>query len=175
MKFLKILFGIIVAIVVIFFAGAIFLPTNFKVERSIIIKVPDSVAYNYAADYNNFSKWSPWHEAEPTAKYSISGTPNAPGYTYAWDGKEVGKGKFEIVKAEPYKALYQKLTFIKPWESSNEDNMFFENTPEGTKVTWTFAGENKSTFDKWMSLMYDGMVGKDYQKGLDKLKIELEK
>ena len=118
---------------------------------------------------------SPWHEAEPTAKYSISGTPNTPGYTYAWDGKEVGKGKFEIVKAEPYKALYQKLTFIKPWESSNEDNMFFENTPEGTKVTWTFADENKSTFDKWMSLMYDGMVGKDYQKGLDKLKIELEK
>ena len=175
MKFLKIVLGIVITLLVIFFIGSLFISKNFSIERSIVIKVPDSVAYNYVADYTKFNIWSPWHEAEPNAKYSISGNPGAPGYTYSWDDKDVGKGKFEIVKAEPYKALYQKLSFIEPWASVNEDNMFFENTTEGTKVTWVFAGESQSAKDKWMSLMYDKMVGKDYQKGLEKLKAELEK
>ena len=170
MKFLKILLGIVATLLVVFFIGGLFLPKKFAVERSIVVNVADSVVYNYAADYRNFNQWSPWHEADPNAKYEIAGVQGEPGYTFSWGGKEVGKGKFELVRAEPYKALYQKLFFIEPWESSNDDNMFFERTNEGTKVTWSFSGEHKSTFERWMGLMFNGMVGKDYEKGLGKLK-----
>jgi len=175
MKFLKFFIGVIVVLLLIFFIGSFFISKQFSVERSVVVNAPDSVVYNYAADYSKFSEWSPWHEVEPDAKYSLSGTPGMPGYTYSWDGEEVGKGKFEIVKAEPYKALYQKLSFIEPWESINDDNLFFEPSGSGTKVTWVFAGESHSALDKWMSLMYDGMVGDDYEKGLNKLKTQLEK
>lgn len=112
---------------------------------------------------------------DPTAKTEIGGTKGAVGAKYEWVGKEVGDGNFEVNKLEPYTAIYQKLTFLTPFEAIAENNFNFEQKIDSVKVTWIYEGENTGIMNKWMGLMMDGMIGKDYEKGLSKLKSNLEK
>ncbi len=175
MKFIKILLSIIVIIALVIVVGSFFLPKNSRVERSVMVATADSVAYNYVLDFASFNDWSPWYEAEPTAKIVISGPNGEVGEKYAWVGKEVGEGNFVVTKLEPYSAIYQELTFIKPFEAKAENNFKFEQLGDSTKVSWIYDGVNKGIVDKWMGLMMDGMLGKDYEKGLNKLKVNIEK
>ncbi|TKB95704.1 SRPBCC family protein [Pedobacter cryophilus] len=175
MKVLKILVTIIVVLAIIVVVGSFFLPQRSKVERSTMIAVSDTAAYNYVTDFSKFNDWSPWYEMEPTAKTDISGTVGQVGATYSWDGEEVGAGSFRIKKLEPYTAIYQELKFLKPFESTAENNFLFEKQGDSTKVTWVYDGENKGIMDKWMGLALDGMIGKDYERGLLKMKTNLEK
>lgn len=175
MKFLKILLSIIVVIALIIVLGSFFLPKTSRVERSIMVKTTDSVAYNYVLDFSKFNEWSPWYEMEPTAKTEISGTPGEVGATYSWEGKEVGTGNFIVKDLKPYEAINQQLNFKTPFESTAQNNFTFNQQADSVKVSWIYEGENKGIMEKWMGLMMDGMIGKDYEKGLLKLKNNLEK
>ncbi|MGO4774642.1 SRPBCC family protein [Lysobacter sp. 2RAB21] len=45
----------------------------------------------------------------------------------------------------------------------------------GTRVTWTLESEHGNNLvSRWFGLLLDSMVGKDYEKGLAKLKQVLE-
>ena len=175
MKALKILLIIIVVLAIIVVVGSFFLPQRSKVERFAMIATSDSTAYNYVLDFSKFNEWSPWYEMEPTAKTNLSGITGEVGATYSWDWEEVGAGSFTIQKLEPYTAIYQKLTFLKPFESTAKNNFLFEKQGDSTKVTWVYDGENKGIVNKWMGLALDGMIGKDYERGLTKMKNNLEK
>ena len=175
MKILKILVTIIVVIAIIVVVGSFFLPQRSKVERSTMIAATDTAVYNYVTDFSKFNEWSPWYEMEPTAKTKISSINGQVGAIYSWDGEEVGVGSFKIQKLEPYTAIYQELTFLKPFESTAQNNFLFEQNGDSTKVTWVYDGENKGIMYKWMGLALDGMIGKDYERGLSKMKTNLEK
>ncbi len=42
---------------------------------------------------------------------------------------------------------------------------------EGTRVTWAFDTEHgMNPFKRWLGLLFDRMIGADYEKGLAKLK-----
>ncbi len=174
-KVLKILGAIILVLGLIFVFGSYFLPKKSRVERSIMVGVNDSVAYSYVLDFKKFNEWSPWFETDPTAKVQISGVEGEVGEKYAWFGKDVGEGNFEVTKLEPYSAIYQKLTFLTPFKATADNNFLFYQEGDSTKVTWFYEGENIGIFAKWMGLSMDRMIGNDYEKGLIKLKVNLEK
>src|SRR6476659_9259066 len=173
MKFLKIALSIIVVIALIVVLGSFFLPKNSRVERSVMVATTDTAAYAYVLDFSKFNEWSPWYEMEPTAQIEVSGTQGEVGATYSWVGKEVVTGSFEVVKLDPYQSIDQKLTFLTPFEATAQNNFTFNQQADSVKVNWIYDGENKGIMDKWMGLMMDGMIGKDYQKGLNKLKANL--
>lgn len=175
MKILKIILSTVVVLAIIIVAGSFFLPKNSKVERSIMIGVSDSLAYSYVSDFTKFNDWNPWYEMEPSAKTEIRGNLGQVGSVYSWVGKEVGVGDIEITKLEPYTAIYQKLTFKEPFPAIADNNFVFNHQGDSTKVTWIYEGENKGIINKWMGLTLDGMIGKDYEKGLSKMKANLEK
>lgn len=133
-----------------------------------MIDVKDSVAYSYVTDFTKFNDWSPWYEMEPTAKTEISGNSGQVGAVYSWVGKEVGLGNFEITKLEPYTAIYQKLTFKEPFLAIAENNFIFNQQGDSTEVTWVYEGDNDGIMAKWMGLAMDGMMGKDFERGLEK-------
>jgi len=64
-----------------------------------------------------------------------------------------------------------RLTFEKPWKATN--HVAFELTPSGdgaTDVTWRMNGKTTGVaalFSKVVSM--DRMVGKDFEKGLERL------
>lgn len=175
MKFFKIFLVIIVVIIAILFIGSLFLPKTYSVGRTISIAAPDSVIYRNIADFNEFGKWNPWLKKEPSAKVTVSGTVAAPDHLYQWEGKEVGSGQMRITAVKPYELVSIELKFIKPFESIAETHFYITKDGEQNKVTWTMSGKNENVFRKWMSLMMDRMIGKDFEEGLLSLKEKSEK
>ncbi|MNR45259.1 hypothetical protein D3C85_1640860 [compost metagenome] len=97
----------------------------------------------------------------------------------AWDSKnkEVGKGEQEISKITEGERIDMKLRFIEPFESNDDAYMITESVSETqTKVKWGFKGRMKYPMNLMLLCMdMEGMLGKDLQKGLDDLKVILEK
>ncbi|MFD2162195.1 SRPBCC family protein [Paradesertivirga mongoliensis] len=175
MKALKIILIIVVVLAAIYFIGGLLLPKTYSVSRSVAINAPDSVVYKNVADFNNFLKWNPWSKMEPEAKEVISGPVSQPGHMYTWDGEKTGQGQMTIERTEPYKLIDFELKFIKPFESLADTKFSFEPAANQTTVSWTMQGNNNTTMEKWMSLMMDGMLGKDFESGLKSLKEISEK
>ena len=68
-----------------------------------------------------------------------------------------------------------RLTFEKPWKATNR--VVFDLRPQatGTDVTWRMTGTNKgfaALFSKVVPM--DRMVGKDFEKGLARMKSAAE-
>ena len=82
MKFLRIFLGIIVVLIVIILIGSLFLPSTYAVSRSTNIAASNTAVYKNIADFNSFKQWNPWYKMEPTAKTTISGTPEQAGHLY---------------------------------------------------------------------------------------------
>ncbi len=168
--------GLFIFIVLFFLIGA-FLPKKYHVERSIVIAQPDNVVYQYLTNFNNFNNWSPWHDVEPNIKYKIEGKEDTIGSRYSWEGNKTGEGYMQITQLTPFKLIEQKLVFKKPMEDQAMASFVLSQENNKTKLTWNMDGENKTTLSRWFCTIMnmDKMIGKDYEKGLHRLKQQLEK
>ncbi|MEP6940820.1 MAG: SRPBCC family protein [Rudaea sp.] len=174
MRYLKGFFVTVAVLVVALVAIAFFLPKAAHVERSTTINRPASQIFGVINDPHRFSAWSPWFDLDPAAKYTFSGPAAGIGAKFAWVGnKDVGSGSQEIVAAKPNELLRVQLDF----GDMGRPTADFHLVPVdgGTKVTWTldqsFEG---SLVGRYFGLMMDSMVGKDYERGLEKLKALVE-
>ena len=175
MKVLRIILGILVILVALFYAIGSLLPKTYNISRSVMIHASDSVVYMNVADLNNFLKWNPWTKMDPDAEVSISGTPAQTGHLWEWMGKKTGSGQMELIRANPYALAEFRLRFLEPFESEAISGFTFKNTAEGTEVEWYMSGEANSIPDRWMGLSVDRMMDKDFTGGLQALKELSEK
>ncbi len=152
MKFLKILAGIIVVLVVVFFAGGLLLPKTYFISRTTIINASDSAIFNNVANFNNFLKWNPCTKMEPDAKVVITGNSAQKGHLWQWAGKETGKGQMEIMEVQTNSEIDYKLTFTEPMQSVANTGFNFESVNGGTKVTWSMNGKATNMMERWVYL-----------------------
>lgn len=179
MKILKVILGGIVLIVVLLLIVALFVKKDYAVEQEITINKPKSEVFEYIKLLKNQDLYSVWLKRDPAAKKEYKGTDGTVGFVAAWDSKDehVGKGEQEIIKITGEDRIDMKLRFKEPFESNDDAYMITESVSETqTKVKWGFKGSMKYPMNL-MLLCWDmeGMLGKDLQKGLDDLKVILEK
>jgi len=178
----KILMGIggLIAVLLIVLAVLVFIsPTDFKVERDVVINKPKAEVFEYLKFVKNQNEWGPWMQRDPKIKMSYTGTDGEVGFISKWesDHEDVGTGEQEIKKIVDGERVDVELRFIKPWEATNKGFLITEDAGEGkTKVRWGFSG----TMNRPMNLMlvftdFEALVGKDFEEGLDKLKSIVEK
>ncbi len=166
------LFVLIAVACVAIFGIASTRPATYHIERSVTTSASPATVYAVLNDMHRFPEWSPWQELDPNMKITHEGPPSGVGASYSWVGnKDVGEGRMTITESTPNESVVQKLEFLKPWASTSA--VHFTIAPEGTgsKVTWAMDGDN-DTMSKVMSLFMnmDQMVGKDFEKGLGRLK-----
>ena len=146
------------------------MPKSFNVEKSIVINRPINDVMNRIANLNDYARWNPWQQADPTATNSITGTPGTPGHKYSWEGKKVGVGALTL-KSMDDRNIHFNLEFFKPWKSKANDNWHFD--PAGsneTKVTWQNSGELPWPVARLMGPMINSGLNKQFVQGLDNLK-----
>lgn len=176
MKILKYVLIGLLAIVAIFLIIGLFVPTTFKMERSVIINASQDIVRGQVVSLKNQHEWSPWTAYDPNMKTLFEGTDGAVGSIYSWEGnKDVGKGSQEITSVTENR-VEMKVTFIEPWESVATSYIQLDSEGDSIKVTWGFEGSNPYPWNV-MSLFVnmDEMVGNDFQKGLNNLKERAEK
>jgi uncharacterized protein YndB with AHSA1/START domain len=173
--FKKIL-AVLLVVVIGILGMAAMKPDTFAVTRSITIKAPPEKILGMVSDFRQWQAWSPWEGLDPQMQRTFSGPANGKGAIYQWSGnKEVGQGRMEVTEVVPAAKVVIKLDFITPFESSNMTE--FSTVPQGdaTNVTWTMTGP-MPFISKVMSVFIsmDSMIGKDFEKGLAKMKAAAE-
>jgi hypothetical protein len=149
---------------------------DFEVVRSTKIAAPAQRVHGLIDDFHAWRSWSPWEDADPALRREYSGSESGVGARYAWEGnRKAGKGNMEIVGSAPER-IDVRLSFEKPFKATNE--VVFSLVPTGddaTEVTWRMSGTQRglaAIFTKFMSM--DRLVGKDFEKGLARMKAAAE-
>lgn len=149
------------------------LPATPYVERQIQILAPPATVFALVNDFHQINKWSPWLDTDPNALYTISGPKRGVGATLTWDGHTVGQGSQVIIESESFYRIVSKLDLGSPGQSTG--TFEFLQTEKGTHVTWTFESNfGLNLVGRYFGLMLDGIVGPDYEKGLQNLKTMAE-
>lgn len=147
-------------------------PDISRVERGTRIAARPEVIFDHIDDLHRWTAWSPWEDKDPNLKRSYEGAPRGVGAVYGWEGdRNVGKGRMEIVASTAPSSVRVQLDFLAPFEARSMAE--FTLVPEGdaTKVVWTMEGPRPYPM-KVMSLFLDmdGMIGRDFETGLARLK-----
>ena len=170
----KILLGLILITVAL--AGLIMLqPSTYSVSRtSEPMKATPTEVFAYVNDFHQWNKWAPWFNLDPKMQQTYTGAASGKGAIYDWKSadKSVGQGRMEITNSVAPSQVDIQLDFIEPFASNNMTMIKIDETePGGSRVTWTMSGPADFT-TKIMTFFgtMDSMIGKDFDKGLAKLK-----
>lgn len=163
--------GIIIAAFLII---ALFLKSNYTVERSITVNKPDTVVFNYLKYLKNQNDFSVWAQMDPNMEKTYTGTDGTVGFISAWksDVKDVGQGEQEIKNITSGKRIDYEVRFIEPFPGTSQSYLITdEQAPDQTKVTWGFKGH--MAYPTNLMLLFfnmDQAIGNDLQKGLENMK-----
>lgn len=165
---------LVLALIIV--GGGFLLPASSHVERSTVINVPQAQVFTMLNGFERFNEWSPWAKLDPNTQYEFKGPSQGVGAFMSWASQQagVGAGSQEIIESTPPTLIRVKLAFV----GQGDAVAFYRLEPmeTGTKVTWGFDTEfGNDVIGRWFGyLMFDSMLGADYELGLSNLKMVLE-
>lgn len=170
MKVLKIMAGVVAAVLVLFLGAVLMQPATSHIERTKVMAASPADVYSHVSDLQAFQKWNPWADMDPGQKVTVSDPPTGKGAWYTWEGETVGKGKMTITDVVENQKVVESLQFIAPFESTAVVTFTLKPEGESTKVVWGYDAQN-GFMNKaaGMFMDMDTMLGGDFDKGLNKL------
>jgi len=147
-------------------------PSTYLVERSLVINAPPEEVFGRVSNLRKWSEWSPWEELDPNMQKAYTGEDGAVGSTYTWQGnRKAGRGRMMVSGLDEPTGATIDLQFLKPFKSQSTTAFQLVEDGGSTRVTWTMTGAH-TWMTKIMGLFVtmDKMIGKDFEKGLAKLK-----
>ena len=159
-------------LILVFLAVPMLLPSKFAMSRSIEIDAPLSKVFSSLTDLNEYVKWTPFPEGDPTNTAEVEGS--GAGSSLTWKGEKTGEGKMTLETIEPEKSIAIKMEFYKPMSGEGIVQWLTQQAPNGkTEMTWTFD-QNLNYFSRYFGLVMDRMMGKHFEKGLVNFKSMIE-
>jgi hypothetical protein len=166
-----ILVGLAVLLVVFFIVAAL-RPDDLRVQRSITISAPASLAFAQINDLRKWQEISPYAKDDPAAKYTFAGPAAGAGSSVDWAGNaKVRTGRITIAESRPDELVRYNFEFFKPWYCTNTTDFILRPSGSGTEVTWSMS--MKSNFIAKASglvMNMDKLMGESYEAGLVNLK-----
>jgi hypothetical protein len=179
MKILKWIIIVLASILILWMVVAFFVSGDCKYEKSMTINAPVEKVWENTNTLKAMDQWSPWNDLDPNMKKDWTGTAGQPGEKVCWKSakKEAGEGCQEVKKVDAAnKRIDTEIVFLTPYKS--EAKAYVTVVPEGngSKATWGFTSTIPYPFTIMKLFMnMEGAIGKDYQKGLSRLKDLSEK
>lgn len=163
-------FSIVIALAVV----GLFLPQEFKVGKSIVIKAPPQAIHTYVEDLRRWPEWTPWSDADPSVKIEYGDISRGKGASQTWRASD-GGGRLTITQSSPRTGIEYDLYFNED-ASRNIAAMRYEVVAEGTRVTWTMQGKmDIPVLGGYLSMLIGPMTGGMFDRGLAKLKALVER
>jgi hypothetical protein len=147
---------------------------DFSLSRSTHVDADPARVHALLDDFRQWRAWSPWEEVDPDLRRDYSGPESGVGSRYAWRGnKRAGQGTMEILESDPSKVVVD-LRFLKPFRAENITRFDLAPAGDGTDVTWTMTGRRNPVMQLAGRAFFDRAIGKDFEKGLSRLKAAAE-
>jgi hypothetical protein len=175
-KILIVVGVVIVSIIVLPLIIALFVKSEYSMEKEIIINKPKQQVFDYVKLLKNEENYNIWVMADPTMKKEIRGTDGTVGCVYAWDGNDqAGAGEQEIKSIVEGERINTELRFIRPFEGVANAYTATETVSENqTKVKYGMSGKNPYPMN-FMNLFMSASMGSPMLESLTLLKTTLEK
>lgn len=169
---LKIVLLVVAVAIVLFLIVVAMRPSEFRVERSVLIDAPPAAAFAQVQDFHRWRAWSPFENIDPNLQRSYEGPAQGVGAIYDWVGnKDAGEGRMLIVESRPNERIKIQLDFRKPFEAHNLAEFTFKPVDGKTEVTWVMSGRHNFLFKAFgLFMSMDKMVGTMFEQGLRDLK-----
>lgn len=175
MKALKKILVIILLVPILLLLGSLFLPSTYRVERSLIMQAKPEAVFPYLNTLTKWPDWTPWTVTKyPDMKISFEGPEAGVGAIYSWEGKSTGQGTLKLTRSEPDKGLSYDLAFDHG-KLLSTGVIHIEPLGEGVKVTWSNEGDlGRNPVSRYFGVMMDRMIGPDFEQGLRNLQKKVE-
>jgi hypothetical protein len=172
MLVLKFILIAVVVLVLLLLVLHLIAPKEAKLERSVLISASKEAIFPYILYFVKRDEWSPWMEMDSNVKTELEGEDGTLNAVWRWEGNnKVGKGHQKNTNIVPNESVDTIVTFEKPWQSQAGSYLRLEEKTDATMVRWGFSTKMSFPFTILGLLMnMDKAVGKDYEKGLNKLK-----
>ena len=167
--FKRILIGV-VAVVLLFAAVGLALPSKFRVGRSVAINAPADRVYLLIAAPAQWKRWSAWNQRDPKMRIEYAGPPSGAGAQWTWRSDSEGNGTMEFTEAVPDRMLVYRLSFP-DFGMESTGRLSIEPAGSGVRVSWSNEGDmGASPVNRWFGFFMDRLVGPDFEAGLANLK-----
>ncbi len=151
-------------------------PDTFRVERHVVINRSAPDIFPLLEDFHAWTRWSPWEELDPGLRRTYSGADRGKGAVYEWEGNaKVGKGRMQIIRSDAPTHVTIDLAFLRPFKAENAAAFDLEAQGADTEVTWAMYGPlplPSKVMGVFVSM--DKLIGRDFERGLAKLKAAAE-
>lgn len=144
-------------------------------DASISIHAPPTVVFERMSDLSRFNDWNPFPSLDPTTVSRHEGPAAGPGAVFHYEGKRLGKGRMEIAAIDPPRRIDIQMTFWRGNSATNSKSAFvIEDVGGSSEVHWTFDEERGLGMYLMGKLMFDKMMTRTFQSGLETLKSLVE-
>jgi hypothetical protein len=168
--FRKVLLGTGVVLLLTVLVG-FFLPSHVRVERAVTITRPRPAVFAILNGFHEFNSWSPWAALDPNAKYTFEGPASGVGAVMNWvgDPATMGSGSQRIVVSDPGTRVQVDIAFGAQARGLMSYTLADDGT--GTRVVLSLDSDlGWNPFARYFGLMFDRMIGGDFERGLAQLK-----
>lgn len=173
MRLMKWMLGLLLGLAVVFGVGGMLLPDRSHVEREILIERPPAQVFAFLDGFTRFQEWSPWAELDPAQVLSLSGPAHGVGARMEWRGDKVGAGSQTLIAIDPQRQIDIALDFGEHGAAIAHYRLSAEG--DATRLVWSFDSDAEGRLaDRWMGLLFESMIGADYERGLARLKQVIE-
>ncbi len=177
---LKQLIGIVFGVLALLFGLGFLLPAHAHVERSLVMNASPEQIFAQVSDFNAWFAWSPWASMDPDAQLTVEGSGVGQRMIWSSENPQVGEGSQVVTALESPSHFETHLEF--DGQGLAEAAFDLAPTAEGqTQVTWSLDAEMRAgvpfvmkPVSTYMGFLMDGMVGGDYETGLQNLKTVVE-
>lgn len=164
----KIAIALIAAVLIALGVG-LALPRSWHVERSIVIDTTPERIAPFVLDLHRWQDWSVWTKAlDPSVRNTYEGPADGVGAKWLWLGPVMGRGRVEIVAADPKRGVELEQAIESELVNSHATIAFtVEGT--GTRVTWIDRGQLPLLGGVFLGVV-EQRLGESFEKSLAKLK-----
>ncbi len=174
MRIIRIIFTFILIIVGLYLVASFFIPSNYKVERTLTLNAPTDIVFEQIASFKNWEKWSSGKNNDPEMKTLFGPNSGKVGSYWLWRGDKAGEGRMTCTAIEDQKKISFHLNLSKPYESESDGYIMLE--PNGNETSVILVSEGTNPFHlRVLNLMMDKWIGPDFEKSLELLKTLAEK
>jgi hypothetical protein len=166
---------IVLLIPVVLAVISLFLPSHYRVVRSIQINARPEAVFTNINTLRTWPEWTAWTVTRyPDMKVSFAGPEAGAGATYTWEGKTSGTGLLKLTRSNPDKSVEFDLDF-EHGQYVSKGAIVLEPSGDSTKVTWSNEGDlGRNPVSRYAGLFMDKFMGPDFEKGLQNLKQRVE-
>jgi len=171
---LKKILKVVGALLAVFVAVGVFLPSTYTVQRSTQIAAGTGVVFPLINNLERAGTWDPWGEGDATLKSTYSGPAEGVGAKGTWTSENSGTGSQTITASKPNESVTIELDFGD--QGKGTASYALTEKDGGTHIVWSMSGDvGFSLIGRYFALGMDGMIGPYFEKGLASLKRIAEK